>query len=144
MRLVLYVPLALSVAASGWAAPALKEKPNPNPILGAWVRVTIEEGGVPRPVPPRLRWEFLADGRRLVSMGDERPRTTRFTAKPSADPMTIEMSFESGGGVHGVYKVDGDTLTMAVSDLANPRPVNFNTKPGDKVAVYVFSRVKSD
>ena len=125
------------------AAPALKERPKTDPIVGTWAWVTSEEGGVTRPARAGLRWEFMPDGRRIVTRIDGSPLESRYTTDPTSAPMTIDIRFD-GGGIHGIYKVDGDTLTMAVVSPGVQRPVTFITKPDDRAAVYVFRRVKAD
>jgi uncharacterized protein (TIGR03067 family) len=119
------------------AAPAVK--PKPNPIVGTWVRVSIASAGEVYQSKPNLRWEFTANGRRITTRGDNRTEA-RFTADQGAAPMTIDFDI----GLHGVYKVVGDTLTIALADRAVKRPANFDTPADDQVGVYVFRRVKVD
>jgi hypothetical protein len=67
----------------------------------------------------------------------------RYVADSGMAPMTIQIN-HGGGGLHGVYKVDGDTLTIALADRADPRPTGFATPPPPGVIVCVFHRVKDD
>jgi uncharacterized protein (TIGR03067 family) len=139
-------PLALVcilTASSASAAPALKAKPQPNPIIGMWVRVSITEAGQTWPVKPTLQWEFTADGQRFATRQGNDRLQSRYTADPGGKPGTFEIKW-ADGGIHGVFKVEGDSLTMAVADLSVPRPKDFVTRPGDGRAVYEFHRLKPD
>jgi uncharacterized protein (TIGR03067 family) len=141
MRLLAVVAVLTASWAS--AAPALKVKPEHNPIVGNWVRVSISEEGETWSVRPDLHWEFTADGWRFATRANGKRLESRYTAHPGKAPMTFEIRWE-GGGIHGIYKVDDNTLTMAVADLGAPRPKRFVTQPGDRIAVYVLRRVKAD
>lgn len=88
MRLAVWLCLLAAFPAD--AAPALKAKAMPNPVLGAWVRVAIGEDGDAWADPTALRWEFMADGRRKTARGSNPPTESRFTVDTTASPMTVE------------------------------------------------------
>lgn len=41
---------------------------------------------------------------------------------------------------HGIYTIDGGTLTVCLTDIDNPRPTDFQIKKGDKKTLLVFQR----
>ena len=67
--------------------------------------------------------------------------TTDATKKPATIDVTITAGDEKGRTELGIYKLDGDTLTMAVTPHdSKQRPKDF--KPAAKGEVMVFKRVK--
>jgi hypothetical protein len=53
------------------------------------------------------------------------------------------MEAEGEQTLHGIYKLDGDTLTIcAVEGDGNDRPTEFSTKEGDKNRLVVLKREK--
>jgi uncharacterized protein (TIGR03067 family) len=129
----------ICVFATTGALAAPPVKPKPNPLIGVWTRVSIAyPDGTTN--DKHVRWEFTADGRRVIPRDGLRTEH-RYAADPGVTPMAIEITLD-GGAQHGVYKVDGDTLTIALSDKGDPRPTGFTTPPHDGATVSVFRRVK--
>jgi uncharacterized protein (TIGR03067 family) len=61
---------------------------------------------------------------------------------PAADARRIDLDM-GPRVIRAVYRVDGDTLTMALpQDDQAARPTTFETPTGDRVVVSVFKRVK--
>jgi uncharacterized protein (TIGR03067 family) len=76
-------------------------------------------------------------------------RKSRYTVNPNATPKQITWSEPQQGGKIsqvGIYKIDGDTLTVAVltdkTKRATERPKNF--EPSENTMVGVCQRVKSE
>ena len=69
-----------------------------------------------------------------------------FAADGAKAPATIDM--KPGAGRYkdkvllGIYKLDGDTLTIAFAEPDKPRPTTFESKPGSGVVVAIHKRVK--
>jgi len=69
-----------------------------------------------------------------------------FTVDGAKSPATIDM--KPGAGRYkdkvllGIYKVDGDSLTIAFAEPDKPRPTTFESKPGSGVVVAIHKRVK--
>ncbi len=64
---------------------------------------------------------------------------------PSANPKAIDVTPDGGGSrdkpVLGIYKLDGDSLTICMADADLPRPVGFSSAKGSKQTLMVFRRV---
>lgn len=138
----------LSAATLATAAPALKDRPSKEaPIFGEWIRVGHTEAG--KPLPPdhavHHQW-FMADGEWKYSYGD-RPDNTRgknFVIDTGQSPRTIDISMQAGGKANwrGIYKVEGDTLTLCLVTGDRERPKTFESSPDRPTTIWIFNRVK--
>jgi uncharacterized protein (TIGR03067 family) len=131
--------LALTLAP---AAPGLKEKAAPEPtVFGEWVPESVTVRG--RPVRAESdRWVFRADGTWAMYGRGKELVAGPLTVDPTAAPATIDLAERAAAGRTdlGRYRVDGDTLTLAVGIDWGVRPATVD--PGPKVTVWVFKRVK--
>lgn len=69
---------------------------------------------------------------------------TTIVLNPNADPPAIDVLPDGGASrghrVLGIYKLEGDTLTIAMADADQPRPTSFESPPGARVTVQTFRR----
>jgi uncharacterized protein (TIGR03067 family) len=144
MHAPLVVALALAVG-----APATKDKPPAaGSIEGSWAVESCLVGGQPDPglaKAPIDRIE-IGGGRWRVVRGVDRPAGTAITLDPRKEP--AELTFlvpaegeEKAGSVPGIYKVEGDRLTVCY-DMTGPRPTTFESPAGSNVRLMVLTRVK--
>lgn len=69
-----------------------------------------------------------------------------FTTDATKTPATLDM--KPGAGrykdktLFGIYKLDGDTLTVAFAEPGKDRPTGFESKPGSGVVVAVHKKSK--
>jgi uncharacterized protein (TIGR03067 family) len=140
--------LLVSTAALAPAAPALKDRPEKEPpIIGEWVRVGHTQAGAP--VGPDREghnqvfkadgeWEYYYGGRRGNAGGSS------FATDPRQKPATIDIHMNKGAPAHwrGIYKVEGDTLTLCLVTGDQERPKTFESSADCPTTVWVFKRVK--
>ena len=139
--------LALAVAVS---APAPKETPKATaPLVGEWVVEKVVAAGADVSPPPAAagawRFAFGADGQVAVTDGRDKPAAGAYTADLKADPPRVDILPAPGSGdapQYGVYKVDGDTLTLALANKEADRPAKFESPAGSQVILMVFKRAK--
>ncbi len=141
MRCLLSFAVALTLvqARSGDPKAAALEK-----LQGRWSLVApVTFDGQPQDVPPGT--EILIEGDRLtVSLNDRKTIFAPFTIEidPSKSPATIDLVTSGGARALGIYRLDGDTLTMCNSSAADrPRPEGFRSDPGRKEGLMTYRRI---
>lgn len=137
--------------AVGMSAPTLKDPPKKDTgIVGEWVLESSSLGGKAAKLAAELRYEFTSDGQWLIRREGAEvkapPRTYKVDAK--ANPATIDVTYQKPGGgpappgMLGIYKIEGDTLTICYSPGGAERPTTFEPADGIRVAVMVLKRAK--
>jgi RNA polymerase sigma factor (sigma-70 family) len=150
-----YAAAVLAVVALGYAglvghgvADGGKGKTDKERLQGAWVIASAERGGDKLGADAEelkgLTLTFKGD-KVTLSVGGRAQEAT-FTLDPGKSPKEIDLAVDEGGGemTHlGIYKLDGETLTLCKSHPPGARPEKFASKEGEKwPAVFVFKRAK--
>ena len=137
----LFVGLALVAGAPALKGPAKGDSP---PIEGLWELTEWYIAGQPAQFTEGFTTEFLPKGIRMLKQGpgqaaDERGYKLISNTKPAA----IDYMRPSGEGPPdiflGIYKVEGDTLTVALGDQGNDRPKIIEK---ENEAVWTFMKFK--
>jgi uncharacterized protein (TIGR03067 family) len=70
---------------------------------------------------------------------------TRFEIDPAKSPATIDLIPDGGPyrdkRVLGIYRLEGDTLTICIADPDRPRPTGFEAKPQSKQTLQILKRI---
>ena len=147
MHASLVVGLALSLGAP---APKEGEKKDTS-IVGEWVGVKAVAGGKERPVPAGgVTFTFTADGKFLVREGKrEKADEGTYKVDPRKDPAEIDIMApedKKQGTIPGIYKVEGDTLTLCIArgGPESERPTKFESPDGARVMLMTMKRAKKD
>jgi uncharacterized protein (TIGR03067 family) len=129
----------LLIAADAPQKDAEKEKKS---LQGTWVMTSREVGGK-KTEGEKLegsQWTFEGDKIKVQYQGKDAPELA-YELDLSKDPKSIDMtSSQTKMKGLGIYKLDGDSLTVAVSP--DERPKDWVSKEGSKVTVLVFRRAK--
>jgi uncharacterized protein (TIGR03067 family) len=143
--------VAFGVLAAGVSAPVPRE---PAKVPGGdWVEVSLQIPPDFGKVPVGATWTFK-NGKVILhpKEGTKRPIATFFTfqADPKKRPKEIDLSNGHDGRKwvqHGIYKIEGDRLTLCLGVAAGDAPVNESKRPtkfkaGPDVSLVVLERVK--
>jgi uncharacterized protein (TIGR03067 family) len=138
MSTTLFLGLALSVS-----APGLKDPPaKPPTVEGEW---TVESGLVGGKPDTQLFKNpiekiVVANGKWSVHRAGQEPGSAEITFDPKKDPP--EFTFPGSRGEGGIYKLEGDTLTICYDLGAGKRPQSFDSPVGSNVRIMVLKRIK--
>lgn len=127
------------------AALARYAKEESEKLQGEWAGVSVEEKGkkVPEEGAKKLRLTVKGD-KWVVKLGDRQVGEATFKVDPSKDPKRIDMTFKVDGkdvDSRGIYKLNGDTLTLCRASGKTERPKEFKGK-NDRYNLEVWKRVK--
>jgi RNA polymerase sigma factor (sigma-70 family) len=157
LKVVAAVALTLTVVATGtvvWVRQAPADEPpaaakgeapkDGEKIVGTWAYASVEVGGrkVPEEDLKEARMVFDAEGKFTANpKGHEMAGT--YELDPTKKPREITTKNGEGRTHLGIYKLDGDSLTICMSEEAGAeRPTEFATKEGSKVVLVVLKREK--
>jgi uncharacterized protein (TIGR03067 family) len=126
------------------SAPKPKDAPKTAPanLIGQWKAESSRRKIAPLP-PGDLTVTLTADGKTEGRIGGKTTSAWTFTCDPKKDPAEIDLTREAPLGVPlpGIYKLDGDTLTVCVSTGRRQRPTSFDPTEGPGVMRTVYKRV---
>jgi uncharacterized protein (TIGR03067 family) len=108
-------------------------------LEGEWrlARLEIDGNALPATVTEHTR--ILIDGDRFRTESPEGTYEGRLAIDTEATPPHFDVHFiagpEAGNTSHGIFKLDGDNLTLCLGLVHSPRPTAFATKPGSGAAL---------
>jgi uncharacterized protein (TIGR03067 family) len=113
-------------------------------LQGEWTLVSSEVGGKKRPDTENALSKLTISENQWVVTYRDSPSTARATIEidPSKDPKTIDLTFRGEKEpARGIYKLEGDTLTVCYGTVGGERPKEFKTTQETGVLV-VLKRAK--
>jgi uncharacterized protein (TIGR03067 family) len=130
-------------------APAPKEPPKETPsIVGEWAASSVIVGGKGQAFPEReFEYTLTADGKFVVRNGKEGGEG-KYVLDRKKDPPEIDIFLNGDKAdsptMQGIYKVEGDTLTLCVGPGGKnkTRPKNFEAPAGSEFMVLTLERPK--
>jgi hypothetical protein len=125
-------------------APALKDvrKPAKAPD-GDWAEVYFQRDGEGGTLPPMPKVRVTATA---IDWGPplSPPRAVAFF-EPAGGPAEVDLDPGDPKKLQrGIWRLDGDTLLLAVADQGCARPARFRTSAGSGHTLWVFKRVPKD
>lgn len=117
-----------------------KKKTDLELLQGIWEIDGLENAGKAQPAANHKgnTITFTKDKATLREVGFQSIEFT-FSLDPTKTPKTIELSAR-GNLIHGIYKLDGDNLTLSVSLGGLRPPTEFATKTGGDSETFILKR----
>ena len=141
MRLVL-VSWASIILAAG--ATSEDRKNDKEELQGTWqvVRHEFEGEQAPKEVSQGTKLTFKGD--KYIGKSPERNYEGSFALNPAETPKEIDLQPVEGDRqkLLGIYKLDGDNLTICLGAARQSRPTQFVTSPDSGHTMYVMKRQK--
>lgn len=143
MMRFLAVVLAASCLQTPEAAPEVRAELAKH--RGVWRSVSFRRDGKETDLKIVRSITREVDGDRVVWRRDGKSfSASTIDLDPDADPKTIDIQADGGPGrdkvVRGIYKLEGDELTLCTADPDEPRPTAFRADAGDRWTLMVFER----
>ena len=137
--------LGLAVAI---AAPGVKDKPKKEPtVVGEWIaeKMIIAGMEIPRKDDDPLRFKFAAEGKVTINDGNRKTEHGTYKLDAKKKPAEIDLlpAADSKDPIlHGIFKIEGETLTICLSEKKSPRPTKFASAEDAGLVMVIFKRVK--
>jgi uncharacterized protein (TIGR03067 family) len=131
------------VAVAGTLAAA--EDPNKKALedlQGTWQLQRMTRGGQEAPADVVKGMRLVIAGNKMTPYeGDRAQPTATIAVDANKKPATIDLKQEREA-VQGIYRLEGDTLTICAGTPGTGRPTDFASKAGTPTGLIVLKRVK--
>ena len=144
----MFIVSLLSIALFADAPKSAPDKAALAKLQGKWQLAGVEHGGKAAPVKDLVGQTVEIVGVRSTSRdGDDIKDETKIIAlDPKAKPAVIDLEItkgdDKGKTLAGIWKLEGDKLTVCVPEPGKPRPTAFEGKEGTGHTLLVFEKVK--
>jgi uncharacterized protein (TIGR03067 family) len=139
--------IAVLLTAPVLLAPKDSEDAERKKFQGLWLVAAQEVGGKKVEAKKLAGLKMTVAGDKMTTRdGTEVLDESTFRLGPGARPRTIDLTLTAGPhrgkSVRGIYKLEGDTLTVCVGEPNGARPKALVTKVGSGHMLLVFQRPK--
>lgn len=144
-KLLVVLSASLTVAAED----AKKDKKDLDLMQGTWQVVASESGigKAPKEALEQANLRLTIKGNKFVyKSGDKTLLEGTIEINPAKKPKTLDAKGTDPQGKEvattGIYELDGDTMRVCFVIKGEKRPEVFASKPGSKVAIIEYKRLK--
>jgi uncharacterized protein (TIGR03067 family) len=108
-------------------------------VQGTWVLVAGERHGTKfgDEVVKNVKLIFLGDVLKTRKPNDV--TEAKFTLHPETNPKGIDLDMDGSVGL-GIYKLEGNTLTILHGEIEEPRPADFDAVKDGKLTMLVLEK----
>jgi uncharacterized protein (TIGR03067 family) len=130
----------------GGPVPA-EDKTDSDKLDGKWEAVSQTVDGKDADADELKNRYVVFKGDKLTFLYKDKERgTASIKLDPGKSPRQIDVTYEDGAAkgavLKGIYKLEGDTLTLCLGGLGKDRPAEFASKPGSGTILGTSKRVK--
>ncbi len=122
-----------------------EEKSDQKNIQGKWKIESALHGGKAMPEEAKNSAILVIDGSKMkmtmTANGKEQVIEMTFKLDSTKKPRAIDVDINGMPGL-GIYSLEGDTLKICHGESGDPRPTEFASTEGNKLALVVLKRVK--
>jgi uncharacterized protein (TIGR03067 family) len=117
-------------------------------LAGTWQAVSYALDGqkVAAEDLKHVRLHFDADGLAIAQRDGKTFLASKTTIDPTMEPATMDIAFiegnDKGRTSLGLYRIEGDVLTICRSAPGKPRPSSFSSEPGSGLTLMSCRRVQ--
>jgi uncharacterized protein (TIGR03067 family) len=145
MRLLFPLALSLTVLAPA-AARAADGLDDAKKLQGEWTITDWYQGGVTMPVArlSTVRWAITGD-KYAFALGDSEEEGTvkvDATKKPPAIDLAVATGEAKGREQLGIFKVDGDVVTICLARPGKDRPTEFTSTRSNRQILMTVKRAR--
>jgi len=116
-------------------------------FTGNWAVVHLESGGIIIPKEQRRAFDVtITDAHVKMNVGVRQLRAV-YVLRPAKSPREIDLEAIDDSGkdrpkrmTRGIYRWEGERLTLCLGDADQPRPADFTTSPGTGRILLVLER----
>jgi uncharacterized protein (TIGR03067 family) len=110
-------------------------------IQGDWKLVSGERNGTALAPDAVKEVQLIFSGSRLTTKKSEQATDATFVLYPEAAPKGIDLDMDGSVGL-GIYKLEGDSLSILHGEIEQPRPKNFDAVKDGNLTLLVLRRMK--
>lgn len=113
-------------------------------LAGTWNVVSMERAGqkAPEEQLKAIDLRIVIQGNKLSAQAGKATSESTFVIDPGKQPRTIDTTDRNNKLEKGIYRLEGDLLTICTSETGGERPTEFATKAGVAQLMFVLKRSK--